>query len=326
MDQLRRRQFLIAAGGLALFPSAAKAQRTSKVARIGWLSTVGGAPSSVPFESFRAGLRERGWTEGDNLLIEARTGAPASAGELAAELVRSNVELIVAPGGMVFGARKGSGTTPLVFGINGDPVLAKLVASFSRPGGNLTGITALSDELSGKRLELLREAAPGATRFAALANQGHHGVGVEFEATLAAARRLGVTVKWFSVYTVGDFAAAFDNIARDGTQALVAIPDNLINNQAKVIAEFATSRRIPTMSGWSEFVEAGNLLSYGPSLRGWYRHMSVYADKLLRGAKPADLPVEQPTEFEFVVNLKAAKAMGLQVPQSVLLRASRMIE
>lgn len=326
MDRLRRRQLLIAAGGLALLPSAAKAQRSSKVGRLGWLSTAGGALSAVPFESFRAGLRERGWTEGDNLFIEVRTGAPASAGDLAAELLRSNVEVIVAPGGMVFGARKVTGATPLVFGINGDPVLAKLVASLSRPGGNLTGITALSDELSGKRLELLIEAAPGAKRLAALANQGHPGVGVEFEATLAAARRLGVTVKWFSVYTVSDFAATFDDIARDGAQALVAIPDALINNQAKLIAEFAASRRIPTISGWAEFVEAGNLFSYGPSLRGWYRHMSVYADKLLRGAKPADLPVEQPTVFEFVVNLKAAKAMGLQVPQSHLLRASRVIE
>lgn len=326
MGQIRRREFLIAAGGLALLPSVAKAQRASKVARIGWLSTVGGALSPVPFESFRSGLRERGWTEGDNLLIEARTGAPGNAGELAAELLRTNVELIVAPGGMVFGARKVTGATPLVFGINGDPVLAKLVVSFARPGGNLTGITALSDELSGKRLELLREAASGATRFAALANQGHPGVGVEFEATLAAARRLGVSVKWYSVYTAGDFDATLADIAREGAQALVAIPDALINNQAKAIAEFAASRRIPTMSGWSEFVEAGNLLSYGPSLRGWYRHMSIYADKLLRGAKPSDLPVEQPTVFEFVVNLKAARAMGLKVPQSILLRADRVIE
>ncbi|MGH6892920.1 MAG: ABC transporter substrate-binding protein, partial [Dongiaceae bacterium] len=263
---------------------------------------------------------------GENLLIETRSGAPANAGELAAELLRSNVEIIVAPGGMVFGARKVAGETPLVFGINGDPVQAKLVASYSRPGGNLTGITALSDVLSGKRLELLREAAPGTTQFAALANQGHPGVEVEFEATQTAARRLGISVKWLPVYKVADFDAAFDAIAREGSGALVAIPDALINNQAKAVAEFAVSRRIPTMSGWAEFVEAGNLLSYGPSLRGWYRHMSVYADKLLRGAKPADLPVEQPTVFEFVVNLRTAKALGLKVPQSILLRADRVIE
>ena len=259
-------------------------------------------------------------------MIEARTGSPANAGELATELLRSNVELIVGPGGMVFGARKLTGTTPLIFGINGDPVLAKLVASFSRPGGNLTGIAALSEELSGKRLELLREAAPGATRFAVLANQGHPGVGVEFEATLAAARRLGVSAKWYSVDSIGDFAAVFDDIARDGAQALVAIPDAMINNQAKAIAEFAAARRIPTISGWAEFVEAGNLLSYGPSLQGWYRHMFAYADKLLRGARPADLPVEQPTVLEFVVNLRTAKAMGVKIPQSVLLRADRVIE
>ena len=326
MGQVQRRQLLIAAGGLALLPSAARSQRTNRVARIGWLSTTGDATTPVPFESFRSGMRERGWTEGDNLLIETRVGAPAKAAELAVELLRANVELIVAPGAMVFGARGAVGTTPMVFGINGDPVKAKVVASFARPGGNLTGITALSDELSGKRLELLKEAAPGATRFAAIANQGHPGVGVEFEATHAAARRLGLSLKWLPVYSASEFGAAFDAITGEGAQALAAIPDGLMMNQAREVAEFTVVRRIPAISGWVEFVEAGNLMSYGPSQRGWYRHMSVYADKLLRGAKAADLPVEQPTEFELVVNQRTAGTIGLKIPQSILLRANRVIE
>ena len=219
MGQLERRRILIAAGGLALLPSAARSQRTGKVARIGWLSTVGDALSPVPFESFRSGLRERGWVEGDNLLIETRTGVPGKAGELAAELVRANVELIVAPGAMLFGARGAVGATPMVFSINGDPAKAKIVASLARPGGNLTGITAMSEELSGKRLELLKEAVPAATRMAAIANQGHPGVGIEFEATQAAARRLGLSLKWFPVYSASDFGAAYDAIAGEGAQA-----------------------------------------------------------------------------------------------------------
>lgn len=326
MSRIQRRQLLIAAGGFALFPSPGRAQRTTRVARIGWLSTAADATTPVPLESFKSGLRERGWTEGDNLVIETRVGAPAKAAELAAELVRTNVELIVAPGAMLFGAREAVGTTPMVFGINGDPVKAQVVASLARPGGNLTGITALSDELSGKRIELLKEAAPGATRFAAIANQGHPGVGVEFEASHVAARRLGLSLKWLPVYSASEFGAAFDAIASEGAQALAAIPDGLMMNQAKAVAEFAGARRIPTISGWAEFAEAGNLMSYGPSRRGWYRHMSVYADKLLRGAKAADLPVEQPMEFELVVNQRTARTIGLKIPLSILLRANRVIE
>jgi putative ABC transport system substrate-binding protein len=201
-----------------------------------------------------------------------------------------------------------------------------VVASYARPGGNVTGVSTLSDELSAKRVELLREAAPEAIHFAALANQAHPGVGVEFEATMVAARRLGIAVKWLPVYAPRDFEGAFRDIERDGVQALVAVPDGLMSNQARAVAEFAVPRRIPTISGWADFAETGNLMSYGPSRRGFYRHFAVYADKLLRGAKAADLPVEQPTEFEFVVNLKTAKAMGMKIPQSLLLRASRVIE
>ncbi len=330
MGQVRRRQFLVAACGLVAIPLVTEAQPSKRVARIGWLGWGRWMEASPPLfhlemESLRSGLRERGWVDGDNLRIEIRSGDLSQARELTAELVRLKVDLIVAQGPMIFGAQAVASTMPLVFFINGDPIEAKLVASLSHPGANLTGITNLSAELSGKRLELLKETVPGITHVAAIANQTHPGVQLEFHANQAAAHRLGLTLKWFPVNAIGDIDAAFDAIARDGAQALVAIPDNMIYRKAKDIAEFAVKRRIPTISGSAAFAEAGNLMSYGPNLRGSYHQISVYVDKLLRGARPADLPVEQPTKLEFVVNLKAAKTIGLNIPQTVLLRADVVI-
>ena len=324
MKHFRRRRLLIAAGSAALLSQIARAQSTKKVGRVGWL--VAPVQLGLGLESFRAGMRERGWVEGENYSIEIRSGPPTRSAELATELVKAKVDVIVAPGGMLFGARAVTGDTPMVFGINGDPVLAKLVSSYARPGGNLTGITSLSAELSGKRLELLKEAAPSLTRFAALANQTHPGVQTEFEATHLAAKRLGIDVTWFPIHNASEFPSAFEAIARQQAQALAAIPDSMINLQAKAVADFAVGRGMPSISGWAEFAEAGNLLSYGPSYRGYYRHFAAYADKILKGAKPADLPVERPTVLEFVVNLKTAKQLGIKIPQSVLVRADRVIE
>ena len=324
MNQPRRRQLLIAAGSAAVLPHVARAQSTKKMGRVGWLAT--SAQLSMSLENFRAAMRERGWIEGENYSIEVRSGTAAQGAGLATELLKAKVDLIVAPGGLFFTARSVTGDTPLIFGIDGDPVVAKIVASYSRPGGNVTGVSSLSAELSGKRLELLKEAAPGLTRFAALANQTHPGVQTEFEATHAAAKRLGIDVKWFPVYAPAEIPAAFEAMTRENSQALAAIPDNMINLQAKAVADFSVSRGMPTISGWAEFAEAGNLLSYGPTLRGFYRHFAHYADKILKGAKPADLPVEQPTVFEFVVNMKTAKALGLNIPRSLLVRADRVIE
>ena len=325
---MNRRDTLLALVCLGATPLAATAQPAGKVARVGWLSSIAGAGAgsdSIALDGLRSGLRERGWVEGKNLVIEAPSGARAPE-DRAAEFVRQKVDLIVAQGGTVFGARAAAGAIPMVFGINGDPVEAGLVASLSRPGGSLTGVTALSAELAGKRLELLKEAVPGITRVAVVANMMHPGVQIELRESQRAAQRLGLTLQWNLVYSVRDFDAAFEAIAREGAQALVAVPDPLINRQAKSIADFSTKRRIPAVSGWAEFAEEGNLMSYGPNLRGFYRHMAVYADKLLKGARPADLPVEQPTTFAFVVNLKTAKTLGLTIPSPVLLRADRVIE
>ena len=226
---------------------------------------------------------------------------------------------------MIFRAHTMAGATPLVFHVNGDPVEAKLVASYARPGGNMTGITNLSAEMSGKRVELLREALPHMTRMAAIANQGHPGWQVEFKATQAATRQLGLALTWLPVYSAQDFGAAFESVAREGAQGLVAVPDNLILSQAKTIADFTAKSGIPAISGWGEFVDAGNLMSYGPAMRDVYATIATYVDRLLRGARPADLPVENPTRFELVFNANLAQSLKLKVPQSILVRIDRAV-
>jgi putative ABC transport system substrate-binding protein len=305
-------------------PLAAGAQ-LGKVARIGWIALTPG-PTSAQVETFRRGMQERGWMEGQNLTIDIRRGDRDRARDLAAELIRLKVDVIVTQGPMVFGARAETRSIPVVFGFSGDPVEAKLVTSIARPGGNLTGITFLSLELAGKRLELLQEVLPQLSRVAILANQEHPGEPAELRESQAAAQRLGLKVQYVPVRTAGDFEGAFSRIERDGAEAIVAFPDVLIMSQAKTIAEFATKRRIPAISGWAGFAAAGNLMTYGPNLDESYRIIAGYADRILRGAKAADLPVEQPTKYQFVINLKAARALGLTIPPSVLARTDEVLE
>jgi putative ABC transport system substrate-binding protein len=321
-----RRTLLGAVLSAALAPHAF-AQRTGPV-RVGWLGWTGASgtsASTVALEAFRGGLAERGWNLGRDLEIVMRDGDRAQSAALAAELVAQDVQLVVAMGPMVFGARAAVGTRPLVFTINGDPVEAGLVVSMSRPGGTLTGVTALSAELAGKRLELLGETLRGSRRVAVVANEAHPGVAVEREATHAGAKRLGATIAWYPLRKAEDLEPALAAIARDGADALLAIPDNLINQKARQIAEFATPRRLPTISGWSEFVEAGNLMSYGPNPRAYFRQMAGIADRLLRGQRAADVAVEQPREIELVVNTSTARAMSLELPPTLLLRVDRRI-
>ena len=317
----------MAAGAMLASPIVfAQARR---VAKIGWLGvTDPAAPSapSIPLEGLRAGLRELGWVEGENLQIEIRTGNFGNAKDLTTALVQANVEVIVAQGGMIFRAHTFAGSTPIVFQINGDPVEAKLVASYARPGGNLTGVTNLSSQLSAKRVEFLKEALPHVTRIAAVANQGHPGARVEAEATAAAAKQLGLGLSWFPVHSAQDFGAAFDGIVRDGAQGLIAVPDGLMINQSRTIADFSATRAIPVMAGFAEMTAAGSLISYGPVLRDNYAKMATYVDKLLKGAKAADLPIENPTRFELVINLKVAKTLNVKLPQALLVRADRVIE
>jgi putative ABC transport system substrate-binding protein len=313
-------------GGMLVLPGVLVAQQPVRIARIGWLA-VGPGPQAVPanLQAFRDAMRESGWIEGQNLVVESRSGNRDQARTLAAELVEGKLQVIVAQGPMVFGAEAAAGTIPVVFAFSGDPVEAKLVASLARPGGNLTGVTLLSYELAGKRLELLKEAFPGLRRVALLANLAHPGEQAELRASQVAAQRLGLKVQYLPVRTVGDFSEAFDTIEREGGEAIVAFPDLLIMSQASSIAQFAARQRIPSVSGWPEFAEAGNLMTYGPGLGVW-RQVALQVDQLLKGAKPADLAVEQPTRFELVINLKTAKTLGFTIPRSLLQRADKVIQ
>jgi len=303
----------------------AEAQKPGRTARLGWMALSPG-PTAAQREVFRRGMRERGWTEGQNFAIDARWGDRDRARDLAAELVRLKVDVIVTQGPMVFGARAGAGSIPVVFAFSGDPVEGKLVASLARPGGNLTGVTFLSLELVGKRLELLKEALPRLSRVAILANPEHPGEQAERRESETAAGRLGLKAQYVPVRTVADFDAAFNAMERARAEAIVAFPDLLMMGQAQAIAAFAARRRIPAVSGWPEFAEAGNLMTYGPKLEESYHNLANYVDKILKGAKPGDLPVERPTRFEMVINLQTAKALGFTIPPSVLVRADRVIQ
>jgi len=319
---------LLSCSILVLAP-AALAQQTDKIARVGWVDVSydsKATPRADQLDGFRAGLRERGWVEGKNLVLDFRVGDGSKAGEFAIELVRNKSDVIFASGPMVRGVMAQAGATPIVFGMTGDPVEAKLVATLARPGGNLTGLTSLALEFEGKRLELLKEMAPRITRVAVLANERHPGYGSQLRAAQTAAKQLGLSLQLVPVRAPGDFDAAFEAMTREGAEAILTFPDGLIHRQAKLIAEFAGRRRIPSIGGWSIFVEAGNLLSFGPNEREFYRRAVAYIDRILRGAKPADLPVELPTRFELIVNQATAKALGMTIPPSIRVRADRMIE
>lgn len=325
---MHRRRLLTTAAGIALMPLA-RGQRT-RMARIGWLGWIGAegaSASTLVLAAFRAGLADRGWVEGRDYELLVRDGDRERSAELAAELVRANADLLVAQGPMVFGAKTVTGTKPVIFNLGGDPVEAGLVASLSHPGGHLTGVTSLSPELAGKRLELLKLAMPpGSAHVAVIANAMHAGFAIERDAVDAAARRLGLALAWHPLKSVADMEAALPRIAQGGAGALLAVPDNLINSQAPALARFTSARRLPSISGWAAFAEAGNLMSYGPNVHAYFRQMAAIADRLLRGARAADLAVEQPRDIELVINARVARALGLTLPAELQLRADRWIE
>ena len=312
---------------LILAPLAAEAQRPSEVRRIGYLQAgVSGLPSSF-YEILREGLRDLGYVEGRNIIIEYRSGEDRlRVAELAAELVRLNVEVIVTPGAATSAAKRATETVPIVFSYSGDPIEAGFVKSLARPGGNMTGITWLAFELVGKRLELLKEAAPRVSRVAILSNPAHAGEQRELRETERTARAVGSMVQYHQVRTTADFHAAFDAIVRDKADALLVFPEAATMTHRQQLAEFAAKQRLPSVFGWREYVEAGGLMSYGPNRLETAKRLAVYVDKILKGRKPADLPVEQPTKFELVINMKTAKALGLTIPQTLLLRADQVIE
>ncbi len=319
--------------GLLAAPLAADAQQGGKAHRIGLL--LPGSPpapsASLPtLDAFLQGLRELGYVEGRNVAIEYRWagGKLEPLQDLAAELVRLNVDVIVTSTfRAIQAAKKATSTIPIVMATVGDPVVTGLVASLARPGGNITGLSLLAPELAGKRLELLKETLPGLSRVAVLWNSASPAMGYTFRETRVAAEQLGVKLQSLEVQgDPTDFERAFALVIKERPDGLFVTLDAFTSLHRGRIAELAARHRLPAIYELREYVDAGGLMAYGPSSRDLWRRAATYVDKILKGAKPADLPVEQPTKFELIINLKTAKALGLTIPQSVLMRADQVIE
>jgi putative ABC transport system substrate-binding protein len=308
----------------------AEAQPANKVPHIGVLWGGNAAFAEAYVEAGRRALAELGYVEGKNFVAELRFGErkPGSVDVLAADLVRARVEVIVAAGDpAIRAAQRATTTIPIIMVAAGDPVMGGFVASLAHPDGNLTGMTFLSRELSGKRLEILKETLPAVARVAALWNPDNPGGQINFDATQAAAKTLGLTLQSFEVRTAADIERAFAAMPDRQIQAVVVLTDPVTSAFAgRLVADHATKHRMPTVFELREFASEGGLISYGPSLRSMAQRTAVYIDRILKGAKPSELPVEQPTKFELVINAKTAKALGLTIPPSLLLRADQVIE
>jgi putative tryptophan/tyrosine transport system substrate-binding protein len=308
----------------------AGAQQPKKIPRIGYLSSVDPATESTRSEPFRLALRELGYLEGQNIAIEYRYagGKRDRAAELAAELVRLKVDLIVVAGGGLWIREAKNATTmiPIVMmGTGADPVKEGFIESLARPGGNVTGVTNLNQELGGKRLELLKEAVPKLARAALLYEPGVAPAEVK-EVLPVAARALRLTIRSWEVRSADGFESVFAALSRERPDGLYVGGGPLMYANRKRIAGFALKSRLPSMYGRKEAVDAGGLMSYGADIADSYRRVAYYVDRILKGAKPGDLPVEQPTKFELVINLKTAKQIGVTIPQSMLYRADKVIK
>ena len=308
----------------------AEAQQPTKIPRIAFL--VGASPSSYAgrTEALRRGLRELGYVEGKNIVIEWRyaEGKPGGLSELAAELVRLKVDVIVTggAGGVTRVAKEATSTIPIVMAMDSDPVANGFVATLARPGGNITGLATLAPELSGKRLELLKEIVPKLSRMAVLGTSTAPTSAQALRELELAAGALGVKLQYIEVLDSKDIEPAFRAAGKGRAEAVLVLPGPVFPSQRKQIADLAAKSRLPAIYPFPEYVEAGGLMSYGVSFTELARRAATYVDKILKGAKPADLPVEQPKKFEFIINLKAAKQIGLTIPPNVLVRADRVVK
>jgi ABC-type uncharacterized transport system substrate-binding protein len=332
---MNRREIIALLGGGALaWPSCVRAERASKVARIGFLATgaLDSADQRATVDAFRQGLRERGYVEGQNVVIQYRAadGKIDRFPKLAKELVDLNLDLIVASNTPAArAAREVTARIPIVVPVMGDPVRDGLVASLARPGGNITGMTFLGPELATKRLELLKQALPTISRVAALWHPGAYGESTMTEMMRkmdAAAGALLVQLQLVQVHEAAEFERAFSAIARERADALIVLPSPMLFAERRHIVDLAAKDRLPLIAMAREFAEIGGLMAYGASLRDLFRRAAVYVDTILQGAKPADLPVQQPTKFELVINLKTAKALGADVSPTLLALADEVIE
>jgi len=324
---VKRREFItLIVGATATWPMRTSAQQTGKLPTIGFLgaSASGFAPWAA---AFAARLRELGWVEGRTIAIEYRwsEGRPERYAEIAAEFVRLKVDVILTVGSAVPIVRQATTVIPIVFAIATDPVGSGLVASLAKPGGNVTGQSNQAAELAGKKVELLREVMPQLRRLAVMFNADNTQPALEMGATQAEARRLGLEIIPLAIRRAEDIAPAFQDLKTKADAVYLAVDQLIVANRSNIIA-LAAGERLPTISGERDFVRAGSLMSYGPNFLELFRRAAEYVDKILRGAKPADIPVEQPTKFDLVVNLVTAKVLGLDVPPSLLARADEVIE
>jgi putative tryptophan/tyrosine transport system substrate-binding protein len=322
----RRRGLLASILATACFPQGIAAQSSAKFYRIGWI-TAQRAPSLAPYlDAFRIGLTDLGYVEGRDLVIEYRYADDAieRVPELATELVRVPVDVLVAQGAAAFEIH--GLTIPIVYGISADPVSAGFAETLTRPHGNMTGLTFMAIEMNGKRLELLREIIPELRRVAIVGNPEHPGAHLERGFSEATGQRLGLRIDYFPTRNRDELTAALTAIAEDPPQAISVLADGFAIQNRREIIDTAMSHGVPVISGWPVFAQSGAICTYGPRLTESYRRLAYYVDRILKGARPADLPIERPTKFELVVNLESAKALGITIPQSVEARADTVIE
>jgi putative ABC transport system substrate-binding protein len=326
---IKRREFItLLVGAAAAWPLAARGQQREKLPTIGFLGAASASAMKSWLDAFVARLRELGWIEGRTVAIEIRwaEGRRERVAEIAAEFVQLKVDVIVTSATPpTLAAKQATAVIPIVFAAVSDPVGPGLVASLARPGGNVTGLANQTSDTAGKKLELLREAVPGLRRLAIMANVGNPASVLEMGEVQATARTLGLEVTTSEIRRAEDIAPAFEAL-KDRADALYLGPDPLMNTNRTRVNILAVGARLPTMQGAREYVEAGGLMSYGPNFPDQFRRVADFVDKILRGTKPADIPVEQPTKFDLVINLTTAKALRLEVPSSLLARADEVIE
>jgi putative tryptophan/tyrosine transport system substrate-binding protein len=331
---MKRREFIALMGGsavasaIAALPRNLSAEGLAKSVRVGWLTAQREASLTPFLAALRAAFADLGYVEGRNLVIEYRYGdddlerVPA----LAAELVRLRVDVILAQGAAVALIPSLRLPVPVVYVFSGDPVSAGFADSLAHPRGNMTGLTFMAAELNGKRLELLREIVPNLHRVAILANPAHPGEHLERDYTQEYGRQLGLVTDYFATTTREELERAFATMAKEPPQAISLFADGFAIQYRQSIIDFGMSRRVPVISGWPVFARVGAICTYGPQLTSSYQRMAYYVDRILKGTPPSDLPIEQPTKFELVLNLKTAKALGLEIPPTLLARADEVIE
>jgi putative ABC transport system substrate-binding protein len=325
---MKRREFIaLLSGAAASWPLAARAQQAGRGPTIGFLGTGSSGAWTQWTAAFVRRLGELGWIDGRNVTIEYRwaEGRAERYVEVVAEFVRLKVDVIVTGGSAIPAAIQATSTIPIVFALAVDATREGIITNLARPGGNVTGLSALSSETASKRLQILSEVIPGLRRLALLGNVGHAGAADEMREVQTAAKALGVEIDKLEIRRAEDIATAFERLT-SGAQALYVCPEPLVNSNRVRIGILALGLRLPTMFGFREYIDPAGLMSYGPNIPDLFRRAGEYVDKILRGAKAGELPVEQPTKFELVVNLTVAKALGLKLPESFLLRADEVIE